>query len=321
MPVNVEDHSGLPAPAPKPASAELPPVVVEVLAPLMGQLVNFINSVAAPVLVQAREQLHQALTPANDWLRTNGPRIIEVALTVKRTGAEIAFPNWDALDTEEEWLAALRLVRRDDGVPLVWVPPAPVVKALVAAEHHEARDEVLLARARDIATHAQTGLGDVTHPDLLMLRDGIQQGWRAFESGLHVSAQTTASSAVGEILLQRGHRHFRPFKQLWKEARDSDPIAFGLDELRLTSVMVAVSTAIQDDREVSTLRGFDRHATAHGMQPQHYSEVNALRGLMLVTSAARELQFVLADEWMQPRSGSLPAVRVGRIAAVSRTDV
>lgn len=88
--------------------------------------------------------------------------------------------------------------------------------------------------------------------------------------------------------------------------------------MRLTSVMVAVSTAIQDDREVPTLRGFSRHATAHWMQPQHYSAANALRGLMLVTSAARELQFVLADEWMQPRAGSLPVIPVGQIAAASR---
>jgi len=80
-----------------------------------------------------------------------------------------------------------------------------------------------------------------------------------------------------------------------------------------------MSTAVQDDREVLTLRGFNRHSTAHGMRPQHYSEVNALRGLMLVTSAARELQFVLADEWMQPRTGPMPAIRAGRIAPASRT--
>lgn len=270
------------------------------------------------MLVQVAEQMREALTPANEWLKVNGPLLIEVALAAKRAAAEVAFANWDELETEDEWLAALRLVRADDGVPLAWVPPGAVVKALVAAEDHDARDEVLLAHTREITEHARDTLAAVQHPDLQTLRLGIEQGWEAFQQGLHVPAQTTASSAVAEVLRQRGHDYFRPFRREWQAARDSDPIAFGLDELRLTAVMVAMSTAVQDDREVLTLRGFNRHSTAHGMRPEHYSEVNALRGLMLVTSAARELQFLFADEWMQPRSGAIPAVRIGRIAAASR---
>ena len=284
------------------------------LVPLLEQVAKFLNQIAAPVL----DQLRQAMAPANEWLRVTGPPLIELALAAKRATAEVAFANWHELETEDEWLSALCLVRADDGVPLAWVPPGAVVKALVAAADHEARDVVLLAHAREITAHAVTVLGAVRHPGLQTVRAGIEQGWSAFEQGLYVPAQATAGSAVGEILRQRGHRQFAPFKREWKSARDSDPIAFGLDGLRLTSVMVAVSTAIQDDREVLTLRGFNRHAIAHGMQRQHYSEVNALRGLMLVTSAARELQFVLADEWMQPRDGPLPAIRIGRIAAAER---
>lgn len=151
-----DGHDEPSAAVPPTLPAELPQVLVDVLLPLMEQLLRFINGVAAPVLVQARGQMRQALMPANEWLRANGPRLVEIALSVKRTSAEVAFPNWDGLDTPEEWIAALRLVRQDDGVPLVWVPPAPVVKALVAAEDHEARDEVLLANAREIGTHART---------------------------------------------------------------------------------------------------------------------------------------------------------------------
>lgn len=296
----------------------MPPTVVAVLVPLLEQVARFLNQVAAPMLVQAADQMRQVLPPASEWVRRVGPGLIELALVAKRATAEVAFANWDELDTEDEWLAALRLVQADDGVPLAWVPPGAVVKALVAAADHDARDEVLLAHAPQIEVHARTVLDCVQHPDLRTLRAGIEQGWDAFARGLHMAAQATAGSAVGEILRQRGNPDFAPFKREWKAARESDPLAWGLDELRLKAVMVAVSTAIQDDRSVLTLRGFNRHAIAHGMRTEHYSEVNAVRGLMLVTSAARELQFVLSDEWMQPREGPLPNIRIGRIAAAER---
>jgi hypothetical protein len=293
---------------------QIPPAIAEILVTLMQYVVTFIDNVAVPAMTDALRRFQAELAPARTWLQTNGPKLLEATLHIKRTIAEMAFPNWDLLESDHEWVTALRLVRSDDGVPLVWVPPAAVVKALVHADDHDARNGVLLAHADEIRTHAGIVLAQVTHPDLQLLRHAITQGWAAYAAGLFIPAQTTAASAVGEILRQEGHQAFGPFKHQWKQTRDRDPLVTGLDQLRLASVMCSVSTAVQDDRHVPDLRGFNRHTTAHWIQQQHYSEANALRGLMLVTSAIRELQFTFGQEWMQPRQGPLPAIRVARIA-------
>jgi hypothetical protein len=48
-------------------------------------------------------------------------------LALKRFSAGAHVENWAELD-EDEWLAALDLMRADDGVPIAWLPPGPIVK-------------------------------------------------------------------------------------------------------------------------------------------------------------------------------------------------
>jgi hypothetical protein len=52
--------------------------------------------------------------------------------------------------------------------------------------------------------------------------------------------------------------------------------------------------------------GFNRHATAHDIDADDFTAVNALRGLMLATAAVRELQYGLTDEWRN-HTGIRPA--------------
>jgi hypothetical protein len=70
----------------------------------------------------------------------------------------------------------------------------------------------------------------------------------------------------------------------------------------MTAVLCGVSTAAQNTK--FGYPGFNRHASAHRTSSTAYSPVNCLRGLMLATSATRELQFWFSDEWQQPSGRS-----------------
>ena len=250
-----------------------------------------------PVIDRWVTEASRALMPAREWLQVNGPKVAEVMLALQRVSAEAHVENWADLD-EGEWIAALDLMRADDGVPIAWLPPGAVVKELLAAADHDARNDVLLARAEEIAADARRVLADVTHPELAGLKAAVASAWDAWDAGLTLPVQALAGAAVGAILDEHlGFEKFSDFRISWEEYRATHPEEWRLTALRVTAVMCSLSTAVQREDQ-GPFSGFNRHETLHGLNPKQYTPVNALRALMLVTSAARELQFAVADEWM-----------------------
>ena len=261
-------------------------------------------STAAPVVNRWALEANRALVPVRAWLAEHGPQVAEVMLALKRFSAEAHVENWADLD-EDEWLAALDLMRADDRVPIAWLPPGPIVKELLAAPDHEARNEVLLARESEIAADARRVLDEVTHPNLAGLRSAISTAWDACDADLPMPAQALAASAVGAILDEHlGFNKFSDFRIKWERYRDKNSAEWELTAFRVAAVMCSLSTAVQREDQ-GPFPGFNRHVTSHRLDPTQYTRANALRSLMLVTSAARELQFAEADEWMTAR-GSMP---------------
>ena len=87
---------------------------------------------------------------ARAWTREHGPAIAEVVLGVQYFAAHAHVENWADLEADD-WEKAIELMRADDGVPLAWIPPSHIVKELVDANDHAARDVVLLARSDEIS--------------------------------------------------------------------------------------------------------------------------------------------------------------------------
>lgn len=276
---------------------------VEVLRALVVRA-NSVIDAARPHIVAALIGTNARLASASSWLAEHGPMLAASAAALVKLAAESHVENWKTLD-EDQWVVALDLMRADDGVPLAWTPPAHVVEALVDAGDYEARDAVLLTYANEIEQHARELLDAVNHAELLTLRDAVLQGWEAWAADLPVPAQSAAGVAVGDILLKHGFDAFGDFRKKWEPFRDTPVEEWQLTELRTTALMCALSTAVQREDQ-GTFPGFNRNASLHEFSDAQHTPANALRGLMLVTAAARELQFEKTAEWMHGSGFTMP---------------
>lgn len=163
------------------------------------------------------------------WLAEHGPEVAEVMLALKRFSAGAHVENWAELD-EDEWLAALDLMRADDGVPIAWLPPGPIVKELVAASDHEERNRVLMAHEKEIAADGRRVLAEVTHANLAGLRSAIASAWDAWDADLTIPAQALAAAAVVAIIDEHlGFEAFSDFRKKWEPHRDVQLRRVGAD--------------------------------------------------------------------------------------------
>lgn len=130
-------------------------------------------------------------------------------------------------------------------------------------------------------------------------------------------AAAAVSSIVDEHL---GFTKFGDFRRRWEPHTQRHARRWQLTATRVTAVKCSLSVAILREDQ-GPIVGFNRHQTLHGLSPSQDTPVNALRALMLATSAARELQFTVADEWMAHTKLSLPPQRsVGRPANPPASD-
>jgi hypothetical protein len=165
------------------------------------------------------------------WLEQNGPAVVAGLQRLQRFAGESQIPNWEGLETGQ-WLQALEMMRRDDGVPLTWVPPREVVVAILEADNHAARNAVLLEHSEAITDASLAALEDVIHPGLASLRAGVQQGWSAYAAGLWVPAQAVAASAVSGVLNRWNYSKFGQFRKAFEPLREQEIDAWGLIAVR-----------------------------------------------------------------------------------------
>ncbi len=240
------------------------------------------------------QQMFDSVQRTRAWLEQHAPEIAEVIIGMRYYAAQARVENWVELQTDD-WVRALDLMRGDESVALAWVPPARVVKLLVDAPNHAARDDVLLARDHEIVAAARVVIDAVTHDKLGDLRITLEQAWDAYEQGLYRPAQAAAAGAIGEAVnVQRGE-NFTKLRGGLEQQRNAHPEAWALIEVRMLAVWCSVATAVEPTW--NRLPGFNRHACVHGMSGEQYTQVNCLRGLMVATAAARELQFQSSREW------------------------
>jgi hypothetical protein len=259
-----------------------------------------------PAIEQFTHRVDRGLAPFRDWMAEHGPQLVAAAAALKKLAAESHIENWKTLD-EDQWVRALTLMCADDGVPLAWVPPSHVVEALVDAPDHAARDAVLLKREVEIEQQARQLLDAVTHSQLTDLRAATAASWDAWNAGLTLPAQSAAGVIVGDVLVRHGFENFGDFRKQWEKFRDTLVEEWRLTELRTTAVMCALSTSVQREDQ-GAFPGFNRHASLHRLDAQQHTRANALRALMLVTAAVRELQFDKADEWLRAPGFTVPRV-------------
>ena len=181
-----------------------------------------------------------------------------------------------------------RKVMAESGICLIWVPPAEIVQAVAHAESKKDRDEVLVANTARILDAVDEALAEAEHPRLGVTVAAAREALEAQRSGFTKPAQALTASVLSEVVQE--HFGFDKFGYA-RQAFESEPSsAAGLWSSRRTAVQEAIHVAIMRSNDRPPEAGFNRHLSAHGVDPRQFCEPHGLEGLMLLAGAIRELQ-------------------------------
>jgi hypothetical protein len=263
---------------PHPTALTLAEALVAPVASLVGRLSSGVGGWARKNPDAARNLawlIQQAMSPVREG---------EVGLgATERVFRRVFPPNWFELSIGAQTIARTRMV--ETGVCLAWVPRADVVYAFIAAKGKAERDAVLVEHAAAILDDADRVLAEVTHPRLASLRDVASEGLRSYRVGVKRAAQALSAAAVSAVLADHlGETEFRRARQRLTAAEARD-----LRDLRRVSVELALAAAIAVTHVEPPPEGFNRHLSAHGVDPDQYTDAHALAGLMLLVGVLREL--------------------------------
>lgn len=195
--------------------------------------------------------------------------------------------NWGE-DADFEAITSLML---DEGYCLAWVPPEHVVAAMVAGTDRASWDQVLESNSAETLDSVREILGQCNEPLLDDLKISVEEAVDAFESGNTKAAQSLASSCITHVTQAiLGHGALADAKREWR-VEDEEDLSFAF---RLELLGACLSRVFEKTSE--NLPGFNRHATAHGVDQSAYSEANALNAIMLAAAWTREIQSELDYE-------------------------
>jgi hypothetical protein len=218
---------------------------------------------------------HAGLRSLRAWLDEHAPLVGAGAEDLRRHADVAHVGNWAEL-SDPEWHAMLAALRTDEDLPVAWVTPAHVLRAVLAAEDDGARDAALVAASDELAVAAASVLERVTLTELAGLRALLEDGWGALAAGVPRAAGATAAAALAELLDGPLEVDAAELRDGMAAIRSGDEAAWPLAAERMRAVWRPVS------------------ATADARRPR--TAAANLRRLLTATAAARELQYVLGEE-------------------------
>jgi hypothetical protein len=206
-------------------------------------------------------------------------------------------PNWRDLGGAVKLWPLEELA--ENGYPTAWVPRASVLRELIAANEAD-RQAVFAAHRVEIIEDCCACLEEVTSVELVDIAAKLGEALELAETGRHlVAAQALAASVFDTIL----RRNIKPqsvagyYLKAKKEIADRHENA-SLAQLRWGVVHVPAIVALTkfdapNGDPVPTI--FNRHASAHAVGPEQYTEANTVIALALATSLVREAHQQIED--------------------------
>ncbi|NEK96615.1 hypothetical protein GCU67_20950 [Modestobacter muralis] len=192
--------------------------------------------------------------------------------------------NWPAGIEIEDVTAVIQ----DDGIPLVWVPPAAVVDEVLDAPDRGARVSVLLSHTDELLRDCRRVLADVNADRLQRQLPLAPRALDAIEQGHHEAAQALAvvvtdATIAGWIIGK--------FEKLEKQVH-FDPEETPFDEWRLKAAVAPLRNFKQRYFAGQGTRptGLNRQVTVHYAEADHFTKGNALIACLLMTSVLRAFQ-------------------------------
>lgn len=190
--------------------------------------------------------------------------------------------NWRGLAMSE--LRAVADTMERTGWVLAWVPRGEILLDLIEAPDRRDANSRLLTHQDDVLDDLKKELGEVTDASLADLSLALQQGVRSYECGLSFPAQAMVAVALTSVIRQ----------QLDTPQADTAGES-ALVTFRRNSLLRAGGTALNSywprrGDPVPSL--FNPYATARQFDLTHFTQANALAGLVLAVSFLRDLQAV-----------------------------
>jgi hypothetical protein len=178
----------------------------------------------------------------------------------------------------------------DEGIALMWVPGPKAVQALLNASTAAERRRIISRRWRGIVTDCETVLSNVTHPSLQDSKKFGLDCVRALQDGHTAPAQALAGNLLDSVLRRNFDNAAR--LEVTRNNFKRNGVRFNLDDYKIRAaftfapVWCAHAKYRTEDGDPIP-RTFGRHPTTHAVSRAQYSRINAVMGLMLVTSVIK----------------------------------
>ncbi|MFH8365129.1 hypothetical protein ACH4FV_36890 [Streptomyces anulatus] len=185
-----------------------------------------------------------------------------------------------------------------EGVPLAWVPPADVIRQLLAADGVSSRSKVIDDSRPEILASCREALAEVTDIRLAAQRELLEECVRAIEKGMFSSAQALAANVWDTLMrgmafanpewLTKGRWSYRQIKRSVPSVEAEEDAAIG--EFRRAAIFLPLAKTLEEFFHPQPVPpSFNRHATAHAAGTVQYTASNAMTALMLAVSVLREI--------------------------------
>lgn len=188
--------------------------------------------------------------------------------TLRALAEKFLPPNWK--DVRHPDFKTIEAILLDEGIPLAWVPNPDILQTLFDAPDAPARRRIIGRRWRRVVSDCEVVLNGVSHP-------------------------TLQRYLLGSILRRNFDK--QPFRSVMTNKKGSD--RFDLNDYRVKAAFTLAPiwrayAEYWENQGDPIPRVFGRHPSAHAVCRTQYSRVNAVIGLMLVTSLLKLLDDELA---------------------------
>lgn len=191
--------------------------------------------------------------------------------------------NWQEI-THDPTPELLNQIVRDEGLPLCWVPPWPILQRILDAKSGTARREIIGRSSPRILDECEQQMDHITSAPGRRYVRYVKASIRALRDGHRDAGQALATNTLDTLIRRHG---------LKPPARNNPP---DLGEFDLTDALVLGAlwaTYFSFNGESPTAvppREFRRHATAHGVSARQYTLRNATIAIMHLTAVLRWLE-------------------------------
>jgi hypothetical protein len=196
-------------------------------------------------------------------------------------------PNWQGEKLIEP-PKNLETMLLDEGLPLAWVPPRPVLEKVFAANSAGARRTVLSNNWRGIVVACIAELEDVKEPKLAEYAEFAVEAAESLRDGRWRASQALSANLMDSIL-------HRSFDKASKKKLTDQKARVDWEDYPIRSALViggiwgSYSEYWPGNGDLIPRR-YTRHASAHGVSRRQYTRLNAVIALMHIVGLLKVIQ-------------------------------